>query len=519
VNAIDFFDRGWMLEPSAPCLVDGRSGTTLSYEQVRLTTLKVAHRLGRQRLSPELKVAVLSYNHHAAFAVVLGILRAGATWIPVNPRNAPEEIGRCLEAFDCDVLFFHSDLAAVAEQIAARAPKISSCVCIDGASGDYPSLDHWLGNADTSEKVLTHDPERAFTLQTTGGTTGIPKGVCLPARALETMVANLTASLPRNGPPVFLAVAPLTHAAGMIAHYVLAHGGCLVIFPRVEKAELLEAIPRFGITHTFLPPTVIYELLAHPQVRRTDHSTLQALIYGAAPIAPQKLREALEVFGPVMCQVYGQTEASMPATFLSPADHFDDGQVASDKRLSSCGRPTPFSKLAVLDDAGNPVAPGAVGEICIGGQGLMTGYYQNPEVTAEVLRDGWVRTGDIGYRDTQGYFYITDRRKDMIISGGFNVYSVEVERVLLEHPAVHDCAVIGIPDPKWGERVVAFVEFRSGVTAATADLIAFCKQKIGSVQAPKDVYPIESLPRSGVGKVLKRTLRDKFKNSSNCAAS
>ncbi|MHC2576452.1 fatty-acyl-CoA synthase [Bradyrhizobium diazoefficiens] len=510
MNAIDFFDRGWLLGAAAPCLIDGVSGGMKTYGQVRSTTLQVAHRLHQQGCGLGSKVAVLSNNHSAAFAVVLGIIRAGVTWIPVNPRTAIEEIGRVLDAFDCEVLFFHSDFGSAVEPIAKRAPKIRSFVCIDSDEFQHPSLDVWLDGTEEAELVLPHDPERGFTLQPTGGTTGMPKGVSLPCRALENMVANLAASLPRQGRPIFLAVAPLTHAAGMVAQYVLAFGGSLIIFPRVDKNELLRSIPKFGVSHIFLPPTVIYDLLAHPEVREIDYSSLQGFIYGAAPIAPQKLREALEVFGPVMCQVYGQTETSMPSTFLAPGDHFENGQIASDQRLSSCGRQTPFTKVEVQDDDGKPVPPGQVGEICVTGQGLMTGYYKNPEATAEAFRDGWIRTGDVGYRDTEGYFYITDRRKDMIVTGGFNVYSVEVERALLEHPAVHECAVIGVPDPKWGERVTAFVELHPGVSVETNDLIAFCKQKIGSVQAPKDIYRIDCLPRSSVGKVLKRELRKRF---------
>jgi len=516
MNAIDFFDRGWSLGAVAPFLIDSETREALTYDDTRRRTLRIANRMLAGGYGPGVNAAVISYNDVAAYTVVLSITRTGATWIPINPRNTILENARILDAFDCEILFIQASFSEHVAAIRQVAPRIREIICIDGEIADTPSLDAWIEGTSEDEIYLSHDPDRLFAVQPTGGTTGAPKGVCLPNKALENIVANMAAVQPPRGRPVFLAVAPLTHAAGMVAQSLLPFGASIVVMSHVDKTAILRAIPQFGITHTFLPPTVIYELLAHPEARTTDYSSLQAFVYGASPMAPQKLRLALEVFGPVMCQVYGQTETSFPATFLSPDDHFQsDGQIASEKRLASCGRPSPFSKVRIVRDDGVAAAVGEVGEICVSGLGLMSGYYKNPDATAETLRDGWVHTGDIGYCDEEGFFYITDRRKDMIITGGFNVYSVEVERTLLSHPDVLECAVIGLPDPKWGETVTAFVQFRDGRSPDVDEIIAFCKGQIGSVQSPKKIIPVTSLPKSAVGKVLKRELRQQYWGNSS----
>jgi acyl-CoA synthetase (AMP-forming)/AMP-acid ligase II len=225
-------------------------------------------------------------------------------------------------------------------------------------------------------------------------------------------------------------------------------------------------------------------------------------------MAPEKVKRAMEVFGPVMCQVYGQSEISFPNTFLSPKEHVE-ALASAPERLSSCGRASPFCRVAIMTD-GRLLPDDEVGEIVIRSTGLMLGYYKNEEGTAEVTKYGWHLTGDIGYRDKAGFFYIVDRKKDMIITGGFNVFSVEVEKVLLAHPAVQNCAVIGAPDPKWDERIVAEVELAAGHEVTEAELIAFCKEKLGSVKSPKQVVVSAQLPRSSVGKILKRDVRAKY---------
>ncbi|HZZ23565.1 MAG TPA: AMP-binding protein, partial [Roseiarcus sp.] len=341
----------------------------------------------------------------------------------------------------------------------------------------------------------------------TGGTTGQPKGVMLSGRNLETMSALTLMSYPFEGRPVYLALAPLTHAAGVLCFPILALGGRIVIMPKADLAEFLDLIERRRVTHTFLPPTLIYMLLENPRLAATDRSSLQCFWYGAAPISVARLEEAIDKIGPVMAQLFGQTEAPMMISTMAPRDHFNpDGTIAR-QRLASAGRPTPLTQLAVMDDKGRLLPPGDRGEIVVRGSLVMEGYYKNPQATAEASRFGWHHTGDIGFLDEENFLYIVDRAKDMIITGGFNVYSIEVEQALLQHPDVMDSAVFGLPDAKWGERVAAVVQAHAGRSLSAEELIHFVKGRIGSVKAPKQVDIWPDLPRSKVGKVQKKEIR------------
>jgi acyl-CoA synthetase (AMP-forming)/AMP-acid ligase II len=285
----------------------------------------------------------------------------------------------------------------------------------------------------------------------------------------------------------------------------------VVVLTKPDPAQLLGAIQKYRVTELFLPPTVIYRLLDIPDLRKkADFSSLEYFLYGAAPMSVEKLKLAIDVFGPVMMGGYGQTEAPTSISFLTPGEHFVSGQLAPDERLASVGRPNPLVRVEIMDDANMILPAGETGEICVRGDLVMKGYYKAPERTAETIVDGWLHTGDIGHLDSDGYLHITDRKKDMIISGGFNVYPSEVEQVIWSHPAVQDCAVIGVPDAQWGEAVKAVVELNAGQLVREDELIALCKDRLGSVKAPKTIEFVDSLPRSPVGKVLKKDLRAKY---------
>jgi acyl-CoA synthetase (AMP-forming)/AMP-acid ligase II len=255
---------------------------------------------------------------------------------------------------------------------------------------------------------------------------------------------------------------------------------------------------------------VIYRLLDIPAIRQCDFSSLRYLLYGSAPMSVEKLKQAIDVFGPVLMGGYGQTEAPGTISFLRPEEHFVDGKLAPDERLSSVGRPSPLVRVEIFGDDNLPLTQGETGEICVRGDLVMKGYYNEPDKTAETIVDGWLHTGDVGHLDAEGYLHITDRKKDMIISGGFNVYPSEVEQVIWAHPAVQDCAVIGVPDDQWGEAVKAVVELNAGQTVTAEELIALCKSKLGSVKTPKSIDFVAALPRSTAGKVLKKELRKTY---------
>jgi fatty-acyl-CoA synthase len=507
MRLVDYLDKGRQLGADAPCLtMDGRD---LSYGEVQRLTYRLARGLLCVGVKPDDKVAVLSSNDSIAFACVFGISRAGAIWCPINPRNEAAENRFILDAFDCSVLFFHSNYAPLVEKIRDELPKLAVLVCLDRDTPLAPGLEQWLEGVDDAPVEIASASDLAM-IAGTGGTTGKPKGVMLSGRNLETMSALTLMGYPCEGRPVYLALAPLTHAAGVLCLPVMALGGRIVIMPRPDLGSFLELVERYRVTHVFLPPTLIYMLLSHPGLAGTDMKSLQCFWYGAAPMSPARLEEALTRIGPVMAQLFGQTEAPMMISTMSPKDHFNaDGSVAR-HRLASAGRPSPLTQLAIMDQKGRLLPTGERGEIVVRGSLVMEGYYKNEAATREATTDGWHRTGDIGYLDADNFLFIVDRAKDMIITGGFNVYSVEVEQALMQHPDVQDCAVIGLPDEKWGERVSAVLQLRAGAVADAPALVAFAKERVGSVKAPKQLQIWPDLPRSKVGKVLKSEIRTRL---------
>ena len=502
MRLIDYFDRGADFFPGRDCLHDGTRGWT--YAEVRKTTHRVANGLLAEGLGKGSKAAVYSPNHASAYAALLGIVRAGITWAPVNARNALEENLYILGNTDVEFLFYHSSFESVLPRIREACPKIANVVCIDQGFED------WIAPFAERAPDLGDDPDEVAFLASSGGTTGRPKGVQITNRNIETLNAIFWACMPVTAPPVHLMVAPMTHAAGVCSFPLLPFGGTNIFMGTTDPGAILAAIEKHRVTHIYMPPTLIYMLLAHPDVRKRDYSSLQNLVYASAPMSVDKLVEAIEVFGPVLTQTYGQAEACMICTFFSPADHIEALSGNKRERLASCGKATPLMRVEVMDEGGTILPRGERGEVVVRGGLVMKGYYNNRAATEEASAFGWHHTGDIGVIDEDGFVYIVDRKKDMIISGGFNVFPSEVEQVLWSHPAVQDCAVIGVPDEKWGEAVKAVVELKPGAMVEGADLIALAKERLGSVKAPKSVDFVATLPRSPVGKVLKKTLREPY---------
>ena len=505
MRVVDYLDKGASLDPEAPCLTT--DGVSMSYAAVQALSHRVASALRASGVEPGDKVAILSANDPVAFSCVFGISRAGAVWCPVNPRNEAAENRELLDLFDCAVVVFQASFTPLVGRIRADLTKVHTWVCLDGPADGALGWDEFLARgADRPERDTAAVDDLAMIVGT-GGTTGRPKGVMLTGTNLDTMTALTLMGYPFEGRPVYLALAPLTHAAGVLCFPILCSGGEVVIMPAPDVGGFLELVERHRVTHTFLPPTLIYMLLGHAALDSTDLSSLQCFWYGAAPMSAARLEEALTRIGPVMAQLFGQTEAPMMISMMPPADHFrPDGSVASE-RLSSAGRPAPLVIVAIMDLDGRLVPTGERGEIVVRSSLVMPGYYKNPDATAEASRFGWHHTGDIGYLDPDNFLFIVDRAKDMIITGGFNVYSTEVEQALMQHPDVQDCAVIGLPDDKWGERVEAVVQALPDRTVDPAEVIAFVKAQIGGVKAPKAVHVWSDLPRSKVGKVLKSEIK------------
>lgn len=506
MRLIDYFDRSADRHPDRAFLIDGTG--TRSYAETRAHTHRIANGLIAAGCGPETKVAVFSPNLAVAFECILGLLRAGAAWVPLNAKNGIEENVHILKSFDVEYLFYHGTFRPQVEAYVAEVPGIR-LIRMDGAGeGSLAALTS--GVADLAPDDLGRGLEALTAVFPTGGTTGLSKGAVWTNLTWMTMIANIHCALPVKKPPVHLVIAPMTHAAGGVALMLMASGATQVILPAFDARAVMAAIERHKVTHLFLPPTAIYVLLAHPDLRRHDYSSLDYFIYAAAPMSVDKLKEAVQAFGPVMAQTFGQAEAPMLCTCLTPADHDVLGDPVLEKRLASCGRSTLLTEVAIMAEDGRLLPPGEAGEIVVRGPLVMSGYYRNPEATAAASGHGWHHTSDIGYADADGYVYIVDRKRDMIISGGFNVFPSEIEQVIWSHPAVQDCAVIGAPDEKWGEAVTACVELKPGQSVEPAELIALCREKLGPVKAPKAVEIWEALPRSAVGKVLKRKIREHF---------
>jgi acyl-CoA synthetase (AMP-forming)/AMP-acid ligase II len=509
---IDFFDRGWRNNPNGAAYI--QDDKVVSFKEAGTFTYRLANALLALGLEPGRHGAVWAGNDVKAWLCALGLWRTNMAWIPVNARNAEAENIGILDQFDCDVLFFQQQFADVIDRIKPQLPKVQEWICIDGEVDGALSVDRLIEAQPALDPRVPVNLDDVIWIGPTGGTTGTPKGVMNTHRSVQTAFAHfmLGTPYPAGTLPVNLAAAPMTHTAGMLSMPCTARGGAVVVLSKPDPQLLLGAIMQRKVTEVFLPPTVIYRLLDIEGLKeKVDFSSLRYFLYGAAPMSVEKLKKAIEVFGPVMMGGYGQTEAPGSIAYLTPGEHFNpNGSLASDERLSSVGRPNPLILVEIMDDLNQILPQGETGEICVRGDLVMRGYYDAPGKTAETIMDGWLHTGDIGHLDADGYLHITDRKKDMIISGGFNVYPSEVEQVLWAHPAVQDCAVIGVPDAKWGEAVKAVVELNSGQSVSAEELIALCKEKLGSVKSPKSVDFVPALPRSAAGKVLKKDLRAQY---------
>ena len=511
---IDFFDRGWRINPQGAAYI--QDDHHYSFDEVGGLSCRIANGLLAEGFGKETKGAVWAENDVRAWTCTLGLWRANMCWIPVGARNAIEQNHHILDSFDCEVLFFQKTFAPVIRELRPRLPGIRRWICIDGELPDFReacSLESWVADQPVTRPDVPVDLDDVVMLSATGGTTGMPKGVMNTHRSIQTFCAHFMIGCPYGAEerPVNLAAAPMTHTAGVLSLPCTARGGSVVVVTKPDPALLLGAIPKHQVTELFLPPTVIYRLLDVPDLgNRVDFSSLKYFMYGAAPMSVEKLKQAIQAIGPVMTGGYGQTEAPASISYLPPGEHFANGRLASDERLSSVGRPNPLIRVEIMDEDNGILGPGETGEICVRGDLVMKGYYRQPDKTAETIVDGWLHTGDIGHIDAEGYLHITDRKKDMIISGGFNIYPSEIEQVIWGHPAVQDCAVIGVPDDKWGEAVKAVVELNAGQSVSGDELITLCKDRLGSVKAPKTVDFVDTLPRSPAGKVLKKDLRARY---------
>ncbi len=491
-----------------PCLLLGDRVAT--YREVREETSRMVQALHSLGLKQGARIAVLSANRPEVLSNIAAMQIAGCCGIPLHPLGSLEDHAYVLNTAGVDALIF--DPSAFGEHALAlreRAPGLKHLLAFGGSeqATDYLALAATFEATALQRPDVT--PEDVSSISFTGGTTGKPKGVMCSYRATAYMTQIQMADWEFPEELRMLIATPLSHAAAAFLVPVLQKGGAFYVMSGFSPDAFFDMVETHRITTTMLVPVMLYFLLDHPRSASADLSSLETVFYGASPASPARLTQAIEQWGPVFQQFYGQAEAPMVLATMQRHEHDPE----KPERLAACGRPSPWMHMALLDSAGNIVDPGEPGEICVRGPLVMNGYLDQPEATAEAFAGGWLHTGDVGRLDEDGFLHIVDRTKDMIVSGGFNVFPREVEDTLSAHPAVAQVVVIGTPDPQWGEAVTAVIVLRAGAEAGealTAELQAHVKAARGSLQSPKRIDYVDAIPLTAVGKPDKKVVRARY---------
>ncbi|MDB5502628.1 MAG: AMP-dependent synthetase and ligase [Tardiphaga sp.] len=449
-------------------------------------------------------VSVLSGNRAESWAAISACMVMGLRYTPLHPMAAEDDHAFIIEDAEIDALIVEAGkFSARGLAIRARVAGLKHLLSFGAMDGARDLLAE-LPDAVPAPLVDDSAVGDIAWLAYTGGTTGRSKGVMLPHRVLLAMSLAIVADWDWPLEIRYLAATPISHAAGITLFPVMLRGGFSRLVQGFDAENYCRVVEDENITATFLVPTLIYALIDAPALRaKYDLSSLQTIVYGAAPMSPDRLREGMQIFGRVFVQLYGQTEAPQIITTLRKIDH----DVSRPERLGSCGRANPMVEVKLFDADMREAEAGQPGEICVRGSLVMDGYWKRPDATEDAFRGGWLHTGDVAVQDAEGYFYIVDRTKDMIISGGFNIYPREVEDALMAHPAVASAAVIGIPDDKWGEAVKAFVVLKPGANNGAAELQAHVKERRGAPWAPKTIDFVEAIAVTGLGKIDRKALR------------
>lgn len=487
-------------------------GRTTSFADFNDHANQVANGLAAAGVRPGARVSYLGKNSDHYFEVLFGAAKAGVVMAPVNWRLAPAEIVYIVNDCRAEALFVGAEFVDLARKLVRELPTIRLIVAMEGNAPEWPSYETWRDAQSSDEPAHTPAWEDVVIQLYTSGTTGKPKGAMIRHSGILGMRQMRGAELAEwntwSDEDVSLVAMPIFHIGGTGWGITgIVNGAKGVVAREFDPNRVLDYIERDGITKIFMVPAAMQIVVRHPRAREVDYSRIKYILYGASPIPLELLRECMAVFGCGFVQMYGMTETTGTIVALPPEDH----DPAGNERMRSAGKPLPGVEVAILDENGKALAPRKVGEIATRSIANMAGYWNMPEATAKTIdAEGWLRTGDAGYMDENGYVYIHDRVKDMIISGGENIYPAEVENAIFGHPAVADVAVIGVPDPKWGEAVKACVVLKPGSHATPDDIIAWARERIAGYKTPKSVDFIEALPRNPSGKILRRDLREPY---------
>jgi len=512
----DIIYRNAILHADREAFIDRDIRVTFREYNVRVNRL--IHALQEMGLKKGDVIGILSWNCLAYVDIYGAAMKGGYIASPFNPRLQAEELEYIINYSEASVLFVGPELVEVVEAIRGRLPGVRHFVSMEGVvSGMTPHDALLAAHAGDEPDVLVQEDDPVAIIYTSG-TTGVPRGALYTHRRFMEDSKNRIIDTGMIRGDRHILVSPLFHIAGnTYLRAALFSAGCCVIVKFFDPAATLRMIQQERATHIELVPTHIVAMLNIPDLETYDVSSMKLIWYAASPMPLEVIRKAVSVFGPIFSQGYGQTESGPLITHLSKEDHdVLDKTAAEQKKLLSIGQPDIGLHVRIVDEKNDDVGVGDIGEIIVQGKQIMAGYWRRPEETEKAIVDGWLHTGDMGYYDDEGYIFIADRKKDMIITGGENVYPREVEDVFYQHPSVLEVAVIGAPDPYWVERVHAVVVLKKGATATAEELTDFCRGKIARYKAPKSMEFVDALPKNASGKILKREIRKRYwTNSKN----
>ena len=502
--------RNARLYPDKIALIDNE--VKISFSQLNKRINRLANALLGLGLRRGDKVAVLHHNCYQYIELYFASAKAGIPIVPLNYRFSAKELSYIINDSEAKAIFYGEKYFPVIEQIRGEIKGIEHFICIDKSLAHTKDYEDMIGMARDSDPYIPVAEDDLYILGYTGGTTGLPKGVMTTHKNIISSCFHLCAEEIHLHPgAVFLNIPPLFHAGDSFCMFVFSFlGATNVVMNSSSPEEIFKNIQDHKVTHPLLVPTLMLYILQYPDIQRFDLSSLQCVIYGTAPMPVEPLKQIMRILGCAFCQVYGATETFVPMSVLLPREHVLEGTDENFARMASGGREIIGVELKIVDDHNDEVSNGETGEIVARGDNVMKGYWKLPELTEKTLKNGWYHTGDMGRMDERKYLYIVDRKKDMIISGGENIYSKEIEEVLFKHPGVADVAVIGIPDDIWGEAVKGLIIKKKGAEVSENELIDHCKKYLASYKKPKSIEFVNEFPRSTAGKVLKKELREKY---------
>lgn len=500
----------WSAQQHADKLAFVQDDVTRTFAEVERRANRFAHGLRALGVKTGDRVGVLIGNQIEYPEAEFGVTKSGAARVPMLTAATPAELLRYVEFSEAVAVVASSDCLAALRSALAELSQPIKIIAIGAAGPDEIDFETLLAAQPDSAPDVELDDDDLYAIRFTGGTTGVPKGVMMSHRAMVNTINNMLLNWPIDGSDVALHIHPLSHASGMMMYVYWMRGASGVIRRafNFDAETFFRLVESHRITTLFIIPSVLNVLLDSPALGRHDCSSLRSVIYGGAPIPLARLRQALIAFGPVFIQVYGTSEAPMLLTTLQREEHVYHGDTPP-ARLASAGRPAYNIELRVVDPAGRVCAPGELGEVCSRGPHVMLGYWKNPDLSAMRMVDGWVHTGDIGFLDDDGYLHIVDRKEDMIITGGFNVWPAEIEDVIYTHPAIHEAAVFGVSDERWGEAVCAVAVPKHDHTLDEAGLRSYLEARLTKYKVPKIIlFRATPIPKSAVGKPLRRKVRE-----------